>query len=295
MQIKYIKMSAVFSMAMLLCAMPLSFPAQAANVRQPSADGAVTYGNKDTVIDASHTSDGYLMVRYTGSAQKIKVKIKKDTEYTYNLNTSGQYETFPLTEGSGTYSIQIFEHVVDNKYAVSASQTVSVTLSDEKNPFLYPNQFCNFAPQSAVVAAGDSVTSGIADTLKKVEAIYNYTVNNISYDYQKAATVQSGYLPDADAALARKTGICFDYASVMTAMLRSQDIPTKLIIGYSGDTYHAWVSVYTDEQGWIDNLIYFDGANWRLMDPTFASSGKGNADVQEYITKPSNYKAKFTY
>ena len=282
-------------LTVLLCMMLFIFPAQAANVRQPAADGTVTYGGDKAVIDASHASDGYLMIRYTGSADKIKIRIKKDTEYTYDLNTSGQYETFPLTEGSGTYAVQLYEHLNGNQYTLAVNQSIPVSLTDERSPFLYPNQFCNFNSQSAVVAAADNATAGITDTLKKVEAIYSYAVNNISYDYQKAATVQSGYLPNVDTTLAQKTGICFDYASLMTAMLRVEDIPSKLVIGYSQDTYHAWVSVYTDEQGWIDNLIYFDGSTWRFMDPTFASSGKGNSAVGEYIANPANYRAKFTY
>lgn len=285
----------VFILSMLFSTMVLTIPALAANVRQPAADGTVTYGNDKAVIDASHSSDGYLMVRYTGSASKIKIRIKKDTEYTYDLNTSGQYETFPLTEGNGTYSLQLYEQLEGTRYAVSVSESIPVTLTDEKNPFLYPNQFCHFTSQSAVVAVADSVTAGISDTLKKVEAVYNYAVNNISYDYQKAAAVQSGYLPNVDTTLSQKTGICFDYASLMTAMLRVENIPSKLVIGYAGDAYHAWVSVYTEEQGWIDNLIYFDGSNWRFMDPTFASSGKGNSAVLDYISNPANYRAKFTY
>ncbi len=92
-----------------------------------------------------------------------------------------------------------------------------------------------------------------------------------------------------------KTGICFDYASLMAAMLRVEDIPTRLVIGYAGDAYHAWVSVYTVEQGWIDNLIYFDGNNWRFMDPTFNSTGKKSASAREYVSNPANYRAKFTY
>lgn len=54
----------------------------------------------------------------------------------------------------------------------------------------------------------------------------------------------------------------------MTAMLRSQDIPTKLVVGYTGNLYHAWINVYLEGQGWVDNIIYFDGTSWKLMDPT---------------------------
>lgn len=65
------------------------------------------------------------------------------------------------------------------------------------------------------------------DALKQ---IYNYVVNNLSYDYDKAETVETGYLPDVDETLSTKTGICFDYAALTTAMLRSCDIPCKLQI-----------------------------------------------------------------
>ena len=165
----------------------------------------------------------------------------------------------------------------------------------DRSPFLYPNQFCNFNANSAVVAKAAELTGGIADPLAKVQAVYRYAIDHISYDYQKAASVQSGYLPVPDATLASGKGICFDYAAVMTSMLRSQDIPTKLVIGYTGGTYHAWVSVYLSGQGWVDNIIYFDGTNWRYMDPTFASSGKGDASVSNYISNQANYQAKFTY
>lgn len=261
----------------------------------PQASGSVTYANGNALIDASNASQGYVMVKYTGGTSRIKVRITKGTDYTYDLNASGNFEVFPLTEGSGTYTVKVFQQVQGASYAQVMSQTINVALADELSPFLYPNQFCNFTADSAVAATAASITAGISEPLSKVQAIYNYAVDNISYDYQKAATVQSGYLPVPDATLASRTGICFDYAAVMASMLRSQDIPTKLVIGYTGGAYHAWVSVYITGQGWVDNIIYFDGVNWRYMDPTFASSGKGNAAINDYITNPANYQAKFTY
>lgn len=286
--------TAAFALALVLGTMTPA-NAQAAVIRTPSADGSVTYGNGIAVIDASHTSDGYLMIRYTGSAKRIKVRITKNTQYTYDLNVSGVYETFPLTEGDGAYSVAIFEQVEGTMYAQAVNQTINVSLSNDKLPFLYPNQFCNYNAMSAVVGVSDTVCAGVADPLQKVAAIYNYAVNNLSYDYNKAATVQSGYLPNIDSTLAARSGICFDYASMMVAMLRLQDIPSKLVIGYTGGQYHAWVSVYTDAQGWIDNVIFFNGNDWRFMDPTFASTGKGNPSVIEHIKNSANYSAKFTY
>ena len=278
----------------LMSAALLSAPAFAA-VRTPQASGTSTFSNGGAVIDASNASQGYIMVKYSGGTSRIKVRISKGTEYTFDLNTGGNYEVFPLTEGSGTYTVKVFQQVQGTSYAQVMSQAVTANIADSQSPFLYPNQFCNFNANSAVVSKAAELTAGIADPLAKVQAVYRYAIDHISYDYQKAASVQSGYLPVPDSTLASGKGICFDYAALMTSMLRSQDIPTKLVIGYTGGTYHAWVSVYLTGQGWVDNIIYFDGTNWRYMDPTFASSGKGDASISSYISNQANYQAKFTY
>lgn len=272
-------------------------PLGASAVRTPTASGAVTYGNAKVNVDASNTKDGYVMIQYTGSVSKIKIQITKSgkTTYTYDLNARSAYEVFPLTDGSGTYSVKVFENVSGDQYSQALSQDISVALSNEFSPFLYPNQYVNFSAGSAVVGKAVEVSAGATDQIAVVTNVYNYVVNNFTYDTAKAQSVKSGYLPNVDAVLASKTGICFDYAAVMTSMLRSQGIPTKLVVGYTGNVYHAWVNVYIDGQGWVDNIIYFDGTDWKLMDPTFASSGGQNPDIVKYIGNSSNYKEKYAY
>ena len=276
-------------------AVPLYQKPAGSDVRTPVASGSVTYGNGRATIDASNTSNGYVMIKYTGGQSRIKIQIAKSTTYTYDLNARNTYEVFPFTEGNGTYSIKIFENVSGNQYAQVMSQNISVSLADEFAPFLTPNQYVNFSNGSAAVNKGAELAASAADEIGVVTNVYNYVINNITYDTAKAASVQSGYLPNVDQVLAQKTGICFDYAALMTAMLRSQDIPTKLVIGYSGGLYHAWVNVYIDNIGWVDNFIYFDGHNWSLMDPTFASSGGQSESIRQYIGNGSNYQAKYTY
>ncbi len=262
------------------------------SARMPDATGTVTYSGGGATIDASNTSNGYLMVKYTGSNQKIKVQITKGTTYTYDLNARNAFEVYPLTEGNGSYSIKVFENVSGNQYAQLLSQTISVSLSNEFAPFLYPNQYVNFNSGSAAVGVAAQLAAG-KDPIGVVDAVYKYVIANVSYDYGKAQTVQSGYLPNIDSTLASRTGICFDYAALMTGMLRSQDIPTKLVIGYTGNLYHAWVSVYIAGEGWIDNIIHFDGQKWSYMDPTFMSTGGEGA--KQYVGTGSNYQEKYSY
>ncbi len=255
--------------------------------------GVSVQSNEKAAVDASNIAEGYVLVKYTGGKNvKIKVQITKGTTYTYNLNNQGANEVFPLTEGNGAYSIKVFENTEGNKYAQAYSCSVNLNLRNEFLPFLYPNQYVNFTDNSQCVGVAAQIAAGKSD-IDKLTAIYEYVVANISYDYNKAATVQPGYLPNNDTTLATRTGICFDYASLMGAMLRSQNIPCKLVVGYAGEAYHAWINVYLEGQGWVEKAIYFDGQNWTLMDPTFASTG--GAGAIDYITNNANYTMKYAY
>lgn len=275
-----------------------SAAAGAANLAMPVASGTLVYENEKASIDASNASGGYFMVKYlesTTSRIRIVVQCPSGLKYSYNLNNSGNYETFPFSDGNGTYKITVYKNTSGNKYSTSFSASVDVALKDEFAPFLLPNQYVNYTPDSKVVAKGKELTSGCTELIDCIKAVYSYVVENFTYDHDRAENVSSGYLPVLDSVLAEKKGICFDYASVMTAMLRSQGIPCKLVVGYAGKTYHAWINVYSEKDGWINSAIYFDGTTWKLMDPTFASSAKESDAIMKYIGDGENYSPKYLY
>ncbi len=263
----------------------------------PQASGTKVQSNAKAAIDYSNTADGYVMVKYTAStSQKLKVIVKgPKTTYTYNLAADKAWDTYPLSDGSGAYTIGVYENVSGTKYAGVLSQSISVTLKDEFAPFVRPNQYVDYENAPKTVAKAAELVSGKTRELDKVQAVYDFVVKNIKYDKQLAATVKSGYLPVLDTVLEKKTGICFDYAALMAGMLRSQGIPCKLVVGYAGQTYHAWISVYTEENGWVEGVVYFDGTSWQRMDPTFASTGNQSRTVMQYIGDGRNYTVKYLY
>ena len=256
------------------------------------ADGTVTYGCESVTIDASHISEGYIMVSYTGTNEKVKLQITGPDEVVYTYDLHGDYETFPLTAGSGSYTVGVFENIEGTSYSTLFTQTIDVKIDDEFGPYLYANQYVNFNGDSKVVEKAEELSKPCNDDLDVIEQVYNYMISNFTYDYDKAESVQSGYLPDVDEVFEAQTGICFDYAAVMAAMLRSQRIPTRLEVGYAGDVYHAWISTYIEEQGWVNGIIQFDGKNWELMDPTFAST---SSKPEDFITNTDEYITKFVY
>lgn len=275
-------------------------PAAVTDLLMPEASGKAVKSGGGAEIDYSNVQDGYVMVRFAASnSKKLKVQVAgPTTTYTYDLPT-GDWVTYCLSDGNGSYKVTALQNTTGKKYSILTSVSVNVQLDDEFAPFLRPNQYVDYQDAGDTIAKAEELAGSESDPLKKVEKVYEYVVKNLTYDKSKATAVakgqMSGYLPVLDSVLAEKKGICFDYAALMTGMLRSQGVPCKLVVGYAGTAYHAWVSVWTEETGWIDGVIYFDGSTWQRMDPTFASSGKQSEKIMKYIGDGSNYTTKYLY
>ncbi|MGM9521425.1 MAG: transglutaminase domain-containing protein [Oscillospiraceae bacterium] len=278
---------------------PMASSADTSYINTASGTSVAQSSDNKTVIDYSNCSDGYVMVKTTQSGTpKLVVMITGPSGASYKYyytSSSGVFEAFPLTEGSGSYKIGVYKNTSGTKYSTLYSKTIDVTINDELSPFLRPNFFVNYDDTTKVVEYAGKLCSGVTDELEKVSKIYEYVVGSYTYDYDKAESVQTGYRPVLDTVYSSKKGICFDYAAVMAAMLRSQNVPTKLVVGYAGTAYHAWISVYTEESGWIEAVIYFNGSSWKLMDPTFASTGGSSSSIMSFINDSSNYSAKYVY
>lgn len=271
-------------------------PAPLPLILKPKAPGTAAMSNSSCVIDYSNSGDGYFMSRWLASPQKIKLQSTgpSGTTYTYDLY-GNEWSAFPFSDGNGSYNVRVMQNIGGTKYAVAGSAEIGVDMADEFAPFLRPNQYVNYESAADATAMASELCRGKTSELDKVAAVYDWVVANLSYDKHKARTVQSGYLPDLDAVMAAKTGICFDYAALMAGMLRSQGVACRLVVGYAGSAYHAWISVYVTGQGWVDGVIFFDGSSWQRMDPTFASTGKGSQAIMKYIGDGSNYSAKYLY
>lgn len=261
----------------------------------PRADGKKIFEAEELTVDISNLESGYMMVCYTGTAEKLFVQLigPDQREYKYFMEPSEAYVTVPFTAGNGEYYLCIYENVSSDQYSPVLSQMLQLELKNEFAPFLCSNQYVDFTMESKAVLQAAEMTQEISDELEKVQTIYRWVIRNIEYDYEKAVNVSTGYLPDIDVTLKTKKGICFDYAAMMTAMLRSLGIPARLEIGYlTEEVYHAWISVYLEETGWVDNLIEFNGLDWELMDPTVASSS-GSREVETMAADEANYIVRY--
>lgn len=249
-------------------------------------------------VDLSAVEQGVVAVRAEGEKRMKCQIVFGEVKYNYDLPQDGTPIVCPLQSGDGLYTVRVLQNTVDNKYAEMFSQQLEVALESEFAPFLRPNQRVDYSESSACVQQAARLAAQAPDALGVVNAVYEYICGNITYDHDKARWVVEndvrGYLPDPDETLAEGKGICYDYAALAAAMLRSQGIPTKLITGYvdngGKELYHAWNMIWIEESGWIAVEIKAPQHSWQRVDLTFAAAGAG-----EFVGEGAGYVDSSVY
>ena len=247
----------------------------------PTQPGQLVYESNGYTIDYSNAEYGYISVLSPSSDSTLKAQVSLgDTVYTYTL-VSNEYVIVPLQMGNGVYSIRLLKNKDGSTYVVSASTKIDIELVDETTAYLYPNQIVNYNKETQAIMKSFELTQEADSEIERVYEIYQYIIKNIDYDYDKAEIAQTKFiLPIIDETYLIEKGICFDYASLMSAMLRVQHIPTRVVTGYVEQGYHAWVEVYIKDTGWINPSVYFESELWGRVDPTFDSMGSYDGDYQ---------------
>lgn len=237
----------------------------------------------DNLIIEVNTADSTVEIN-TGSTDYSSFKViieKDDVEYIYNL--SSESESFPLQMGNGDYTINLLGSNDGRRFRLLSKKSVSVILN-ENAVFLSSSQTVAWNNESDSTILAKELTENAVTDQEKFDAIYNYVITNVSYDYEKATSLPKGYVPNPDTTLVDGNGICYDFAALTASMLRSVDIPTKLVKGYSSyiSVYHAW------------NEVLIDG-EWIVVDTSTDSIFVAN-NISNFLTKDTtNYLASKVY
>ncbi|MCK5236544.1 MAG: DUF3488 domain-containing protein [Deltaproteobacteria bacterium] len=134
-----------------------------------------------------------------------------------------------------------------------------------------------------IMALAKEVTTNMTEDIDKARAIEAHLKGN--YGYSLTTKKGEGETPLNDFLFYTKQGYCEQYATAMAIMLRTIDIPSRLVTGYLegqwnpfGDYYvvrqqdaHSWVEAYIKDLGWV------------TFDPT-ANSGLINAFSYSKLT-----------
>jgi len=239
-----------------------------------------------TWLDQTQLNKGLVTVQYDVSKNvKTKLMITKGTEkYTYNLRPGVKAERFALQLGNGEYTLAVLELVGGNQYKVAQKSTVKLDLPDPKVVYLNAIQNIDWNDQSKAILKARELVKGKKTDAEKVQVIYNYIITNIGYDNTLAQNVTVDYLPQIDQTLKNGKDICYGYAALFAAMLRSEGIPTKMVMGKTTyvKEYHAW------------NEVFLDG-KWVTIDPTVDAGLKNTKQALPMIKDKAKYTTEKQY
>lgn len=266
-------------------------------VLEATQPGAAVVADERAVLDYSNASEGYICVMSKLEDITVKVLVNvAGTQYQYTIDSGGYYITIPLSQGSGTYAVGVWQNISGDQYSAVFSQNIDVQLSDVYTPFLYPSQYVSFAAGDGAVKLSQELATGSVTDVDVLNKTYKWVCENITYDTEKAVVLltASGYLPDNTNTINSQTGICFDYAVLTVSMLRAQQVPAMLVIGYADAAYHAWIEVHCVENGTVSSYD-FNGQEWERMDPTFDAAARGTLDLSAVIGNGTNYQPLLYY
>ena len=128
----------------------------------------------------------------------------------------------------------------------------SVELEDANAPFLCPNQYVNFTPESQVVAVAAELCQGLETGAEKLAAVRAYIQENICTITSRRSPTTPGQMPDIEGCMESRMGNCQGFGGDGGGMLRSQGVPVEFVVGYAGNVYHAWTVVLLEE----GNVLY---------------------------------------
>lgn len=217
-------------------------------------------------LNTKSIETGILSLQYSVPTSKpTKLMIENGSERVfYNLLADRTEENFPLNMGDGQYKISILEQVNGNQYRSIKTETLQVSIKDSTSLYLGSVQEIRWNAEMEAVKKAAELTEGLTSDKEKVQAIYQYIISNVSYDYAKIPTLTSSYLPDVEQTFFSNKGICYDYSSLFAAMVRSVGVPARMAKGYAPgiDEYHAWNEVLVDGE-WITVDTTMDAAYYQ--------------------------------
>ncbi len=251
----------------------------------PESSG-VNAAEKMEWLKTDRLSEGIIILNYEAkSGIKTKLLVAKgDSKYSYNLQAGVRNEVFPLQMGNGDYNVSLLEQVKGTTYRVVHKAEFSLNMTDPDKVYLNSVQNVKWSPSSLAVAQAKNLTKNATTDKEKVQAIYEYIIGHIQYDNGLAFSATSDYLPQIDRTLTTKKDICYGYSALFAAMLRSSDIPAKLVMGTTDyvETYHAW------------NEVLIDG-EWVTIDTTVDAGWKGTTTSFQMLKDTAKYKTDKYY
>jgi len=187
------------------------------------------------------------------------------------LSLEGNYHAIATDAGGAMFNLDP-EHAVTRYEATS---NIAEPSADELRaaPDFYPPEILRSGLQlpqtdSRIARLASQITSSAPTNYDKAVALESYLRTHFGYTLQLPHTPPRD--PIADFLFERKQGHCEYFASAMAVMLRTLQIPSRVVNGFRTGEFNDVTAQYlirgSDAHSWVE--AYFPGYGWISFDPT---------------------------
>ena len=239
-----------------------------------------------TVLSVPATAkrvDVWIPLPSDGTYQSVShVKVDAPASYTIARDSAGNRVAHFVLDKPGQLGKDV---EVKARYRITRTEAVAETNPDRKVPadpaaYLAPNRLVPTTPR--VKELSDRLAGRFKDPVEKALAIYDYLVDNGTYD----KTAPGWGKGDSERFCDVKKGNCTDFHSAFMALARAQGIPVRFFIGFpvtpekEGTVagYHCWAEFWSGSE-WIP-VDASDAA--KLRDPHKKNYLFGNLDPNRF-------------
>ncbi len=255
----------------------------------------VDNGEVDECTFFTLNGDGTFTVLYTpGDDGDYRLSYKKmDGDAAASAATTEYLDekaTYALIE-EGDYMITVKRNLIPVK---RCTITYEVEEGHENDVYLSSTSEINWDYDDEPIKLAQKLVDGKTTDYDKFRAIWEYIRDNYYYDFDKADNLGADLgiqTTDINETYKTNYGICYDFAALQAAMLRSVGIPTKMCGGYlyiSAD-FPEPTSLDYGVYGHAWNQVYIDG-EWHLVDVTNDLSAYGTLVTEPYRTYLEAYQ-----
>lgn len=200
-------------------------------------------------------------IDYANHNYKVQLVDANGKTYTCQADAN----THLPVNADGTYTVRVLKHKEGTKYSRVMETKVIV---EGCKGYLGSSEVVDFEENQKFLKS-DTIQKIVSrkEASKVAKEAFQYLDKNWKYNYERAKTVKSWYVPNTDANDTDKSGICYDYAAAYASMMREAGIQCKVIFGYvqtkTGSVYHAW------------NEVNLNG-KWYIVDACWGEYGSTN-------------------
>jgi len=187
--------------------------------------------------------------------QEVTIEPQEGAQISYDKTYHNKILNYMIASSqNSSLKFNIRYRVKRSEYSNKHAPSGSLLREEDLRKYLQADRLVTISPK--VKGMAKEITQRKTTTLDKARAIYDYVLQNVSYD----KTIPGWGNGDTERVCSLKAGNCTDFHSLFISLVRASGIPAKFVMGVplsngkkEGEIsgYHCWAEFYDEKLGWV--------------------------------------------